>query len=206
MGLFNFFKSKKADVNNVKEIIENASSSANENSIGKLSQVIFQSSMKLTDKSYNLWKIKGTNKNEEQTIRFSMLAEIIYFYLGFTDRIAFAVLSKQKRNELMNELVSILQFSVVETIFNGWDEKLKDDLKKYFSEGYIESQVRYSKGKELIDKNEPFNGNGLLSILGRQIAEINESSMNPEIIMKTIELTSASFNEMQLNKHIENFR
>jgi hypothetical protein len=42
--------------------------------------------------------------------------------------------------------------------------------------------------------------------LGREIAEINGSSMNPEIIMRRIETTATAFSEMDLNKFIKDFK
>jgi hypothetical protein len=52
----------------------------------------------------------------------------------------------------------------------------------------------------MVDKNNPFTGNGIISILGREIAEINDSTLNPEIIMRTIEITTESFAHTNLEK------
>ena len=210
MGLFDFLKGKKTGANKAEEIIERVALNAKTSSVVKLFDTIFKSSMKLADTTKNemseLWKSKNISIVEEKTIWFTMLAEFIYCHLAITDRIAFSVLGKQRRNDLMNELVSTIRFSAVESVFNEWDEKLKDNFKKHFSDGYTESQERYSKGKELIDKKEPFTGNGVFSILGREIAEINNCSTNPEINMRTIELTATSFSQMNLNKFVEDFK
>lgn len=53
---------------------------------------------------------------------------------------------------------------------------------------------------------EPFTGHGVFSILGREIAEINDSSTNSLIILRTNELRASSFNKMDLNGYVADFK
>lgn len=202
MGLFDFFRSKNTEVKNVEELIKRSSV--------KLCNAIFKSSMKLTEETKTecsvIWKSKGISSFDEKIIWFSILSEFIYCHLNITDRIAFSVLGNERRSVLMNELILTLQYSIFESVFKDWNEKLKDNFKKHFLDGYNESQIRYSKGKNMLDEKEPFTGNGTLSILGREIAEINNSSMNPEIILRTIEMTASSFSGLNLIDYIEDIK
>ena len=191
MGFFDFLKSK------------NDSST---DSLVELCLAILQSATELTDKSKELWKSNNISESEAKTIEFTILSEFTCFFLAMTDRIAFSFLKNKRKNEVMDQLSSSIRDIVINSYFKEWDEKIKDNLKNSFLDGYNDSQLRYSKAFDLIEKSEPFTGNGSLSILGREIAEINMSAQNPEIIMRTIELTGASFSKMNLKFLVENLQ
>lgn len=196
MGLLNFLKSKK--------------SYETTDALVELCFVIIQSSTALTNELTKFmsqqWKSINISVVDAKTLEFTMLAEFTYFHLAMTDRIAFQILGNKSRNDLMNQLSLTIRDIVIENSSKEWDEKSKETFKKTFKDGYNESQMRYSKGTQLIDKNEVFTGDGTLSILGREIAEINENIQDPEIVMRTIELTATSFSQMNLKLLVENLR
>lgn len=196
MVFFNLYKKSK--------------SNTTPDSLVDLCITIFKFSISLTNELIKImseqWKFKNISVIEVRTIEITMLAEFTFFHLAMTDRIASELLKNKRRNDLMGQLSLATRDIIIESYFKEWDEKSKENFKNNFLDGYNESQLRYSKGTQFIDKNKVFTGNGILSILGREIAEINESFQNTEIIMRTIELTTESFSQMNLKLLVENFR
>ena len=209
MGLFNFKKRNKDNIGNKKTVSEEGSSIC-KSSIVALCLTIYQSSFKATNALKSdlsgLWKSKGITESDKKLIWFFMLSEFIYCYLNILDKLAFSALGKVNRVDYMNNICLIIQCSVIESIFEGWDEERIEKYKKYFLDGYNESQRRYSKAKELIDKKNPLTGHGTFSILAREIADINKSSMNPEIIMRTIEIAVESYADLNFNDYLINYK
>lgn len=195
MGFFNLYKKSK--------------SNTTPDSLVELCITIIQCSISLTNELTKCmskqWKLANKSVIEVKTIEITMLAEFTFFHLAMTDRIAFELLKNNKRNDLMNQLSLSTRDIIIKSYFKEWDEKNKENFKNNFLDGYNESQLRYFKGTQFIDKNKVFTGNGSLSILGREIAEINESFQNTEIIMRTIELATESFSQMNLKLLVENF-
>jgi hypothetical protein len=68
-----------------------------------------------------------------------MLLEFIYCHLYITDTIALSILNNKRRKDLMSELILSLEYSVVESVYEGWDEKLKGEFRSHFIEGLSES-------------------------------------------------------------------
>ena len=178
--------------------------------IANLSIKIFNSSVSLTTSIKRelepLWSTQNITQPDKDTRWCNMLFEFLFCYLYITDRKVLFELGHQKRQEFMNFLVSILQHTTVESVFNSWDENRKSNFRELFSDLYSESQKRYIKGKELLNAENPATGNGIFSILGREIADINNSSLNPEILCRTVELITHEYVQLALEEHVMNYK
>src|SRR5579871_2431203 len=154
------------------------------NSFRKLCTELIDASLKsanaIKSHALELWHSNKLSTEEAFALWITMFSEFIFFYLNLSDRLAFSILNELKRKALMSAVYTTMEHAVVDVMYKGNDQR-KARLRKYFLERYLEASKLYSISKEILSQKEPLTGSGMVTILAREIADINGSSMNPEI-------------------------
>jgi len=190
MSLFNFFEKSQIKI------------------VNKLNQTIFGESVSLASTFIIYVKDYTPPKDDLDIIKdetwVSLYSEFIFFYFFNCDRLFYkkSATNLKSRNNYMTLLLDLIIQSTSVTIFETLQEDERLSKQKLFKENYYSVMNEYKSSKEFLDKESPFTGSGTASILARKIAIILNSPMNPEILMRTLEIIIESYKKVDLIKII----
>jgi hypothetical protein len=123
--------------------------------MSKLSKKVFEKSLLCAETlKPDLEKKFGKDSTIFHSKYGPVLFEFMYFFLQLTDRYAFDQLGRERRNELIDELVPTTTDAMIETLFGHCPKNIKDGIEKDFYSNLNGAQMDYGRCKELFLKQE----------------------------------------------------
>ena len=161
-----------------------------------VSELVVLSSIQLSNKikSTILDELETTNSNSFQLV----MIESLCMYMHSLNKFAVEIFSKEQIPSFLDKLASLTAAHVMQVICAGQSDADKRIFAALFRDNYNETQPMYGTAHSLIDKESPFFGNGLLTIFARRVAEILTNDLNPEILMRVIEMLSLEYKGQKL--------
>jgi hypothetical protein len=122
----------------------------NESALSNLSKKIFESAALCEEivKPYLEERFKKDSKEFDRKY-ITTLCEFMYFFMHFTNRLAFHYLGKEKREKLQDELSPPTIHATIEALFGHWPQNLKNGIKEEFYQNLNNAEIEYSTCKEI---------------------------------------------------------
>jgi len=169
-----------------------------------ISDLVVLSSVQLANriKSAILDELEATNSKSFQLV----VIESLCMYMHSLNKFAIQTFSKKQMPIFLDKLASLTAIQVLKVICEGQSDSNKRIFAELFRDNYNKTQSMYGVARSLINKEEPFLGNGLFSIFARRIAETITNNLNPEIIMRTIEILAIEYKGEKLKEMINSIK
>ena len=178
--------------------------------IENIANAVFNSSLKMTNTTIEelieIRKRKNISPIFEELNNFLIFQEYSFLLVFLITDMIFNGLSQKRKLEISEYIMLEISELVAKAYQEKKHEILNACLKTMYEEEYPESSQKYSKGLDTIKNEDYFEGNDLFTILGKEIARINDISSNKEFVAKVREIASIEFFSIDFEEFTKGFK
>jgi hypothetical protein len=147
--------------------------------------------------------IHAENDKDHTQRWFLIVCEFLYFFMHMASRFAYGELGHERRCKMQDQLYPLIVRPTIESIFGHWPQNLKDGMESEFIEKLGNAEAEYGECKKLLDRENPFAEDALLSKFAGNVCELlgmdkTEVAPYAQTSMKVTSLAMDSFKELSL--------